>query len=442
MSQILTRAAIVAALLCPVALPLAVQAADEKPALEHGSTLPTPGVVPTVPEVAPAKPAPPEIDEKANVLFATASASYKALTSFSELIVVTATVPNEKPSVRRTRVFYQRPSKALVLMSDDEGTSIIAADGKTLSMTVPQVKGKYMQRALPEPVNPVDVALQRTGSVGPGLDMWLSGEDLLAQVRPSISSLKMGVAEQLEGTDVESAVLTLKGRSGPVTLTFSFGKNDHLLRRLLMERTAQGPDGKEAKVTIAEAHTEVKPNDTIAPASLKFTPPMGYKKVESLEPPTYDEKLVVGGAPYAINAKDLSGKALNFAQYKGKVVLLDFWATWCGPCMMEMPNVEAAYKKYKAQGFEIVGISSDESKNDLQKVVKGRNLGWRMIFDGAEGPINAKYKVVAIPTSFLIGRDGKIAAINLRGPELEPAIKKALAQKTTAKTAVKPKTKR
>jgi peroxiredoxin len=96
---------------------------------------------------------------------------------------------------------------------------------------------------------------------------------------------------------------------------------------------------------------------------------------------------------------------------------------------MELPNLQAAYKKYKAQGFEIIGISGDETKADLQRVVKGSKIPWRQVFDGAEGPINRKYGIMAIPTMFLIGRDGKIAAVNPQGPELEPAIRKALAQK-------------
>jgi thiol-disulfide isomerase/thioredoxin len=440
-------------LLYPVFLPLIARGADaSKPAIapaDRGSTLQAPGAVPTVPTVpvvpeggstlpAPPEASAPEIDATAEALITRASASYKALQSLSELIEVKADVPDQKPQVVRIRVYYQRPNKALVRMTDEMGTSTIAADGRTISLMVPQVKGKYMQRAVPEPANPIEVALQRTAGVGPGLDLWLSGADVLSQIRPVLSSLKMGAPEQIEGVDVESAVLSLKSRSGPVSMTFSFGKTDHLVRRVLMERTLKNPEGKEVKMSMVEVHREVQPNNAIAPALLKFTPPAGYQKVDSLEPPTYDERLKVGVAPFPINAKDLSGKTLNLAQYKGKVVLLDFWATWCGPCMMDMPAVQAVYKKYKSQGFDIIGISSDETKADLQSVVKARGLGWRQVFDGTEGPVNAAYKVVAIPTSFLIGRDGKIAAINLRGHELEPAIKKALAQKATAAKPAKP----
>jgi thiol-disulfide isomerase/thioredoxin len=433
-------------LLCPVFLPLIARGADApRPAIApagRGSTLPAPGDVPTVPAIpvvpeggstlpVPPEASDPEIDANAEALITRASASYKALQSLSELIEVKADVPGQKPQVVRMRVYYQRPDKALVRMSDEVGTSTVAADGRMISLMMPQAKGKYMERALPEPVNPIEVVLQRTASFGPGLDLWLSGEDILGQMRPALSSLKIGAPEQIEGVAVESAVANLKSRGGVVTMTFSFGKEDHLLRRFRVERMLRTAEGKEVKLNVVELHREVQINAAIAPALLKFTPPAGYQKVDSLGPPGYDERLKVGVAPFPISAKDLGGKTLNLAQYKGKVVLLDFWATWCVTCMMEMPRLQAIYKNYKNQGFDIIGISADRTKADLQNVVNERGLGWRQVFDGPEGPIIKAYKIVPFPTSFLIGRDGKIAAINPHGPELEPAIKKALAQKAT-----------
>ncbi len=137
----------------------------------------------------------------------------------------------------------------------------------------------------------------------------------------------------------------------------------------------------------------------------------------------WDPKLKVGAAPYALQGVDL-------AKFGGKVVLLDFWATWCGPCVGEMPSVLKNYAKFHPKGFEIVGISLDESKKDLTEFVKARKVPWMQVFDGKgwKGANVAKYGVKGIPFTLLVGKDGKIAAINPRGEALEPALKLALSK--------------
>jgi thiol-disulfide isomerase/thioredoxin len=82
------------------------------------------------------------------------------------------------------------------------------------------------------------------------------------------------------------------------------------------------------------------------------------------------------------NEKDLAGEPLSIAKFKGKVVLVDFWATWCGPCRGELPNVLAAYKKYHDKGFEIIGISLDRDENALKSFIKENGMVWPQYFDG------------------------------------------------------------
>ena len=125
---------------------------------------------------------------------------------------------------------------------------------------------------------------------------------------------------------------------------------------------------------------------------------------------------------------DLAGKEVNLAKMTDKVVLVDFWATWCGPCVAEMPNVIAAYDKYKAKGFEVIGVSLDEDKAALEKFVVDNKMTWSQYFDGKgwENELAQHFGISGIPATFLIGKGGKIIASNLRGEDLEAAIEKAL----------------
>jgi thiol-disulfide isomerase/thioredoxin len=126
----------------------------------------------------------------------------------------------------------------------------------------------------------------------------------------------------------------------------------------------------------------------------------------------------------------LDGREVDLRQWRGKVVLLDFWATWCGPCKAELPNILAAYRTYHSRGFEVVAISLDSEKDRsaLVEYIREHDLPWPQHFDGQgwKNEYAVKFGVRAIPAMFLIDQSGRIASTDARGPKLEAEIRRLL----------------
>jgi thiol-disulfide isomerase/thioredoxin len=127
------------------------------------------------------------------------------------------------------------------------------------------------------------------------------------------------------------------------------------------------------------------------------------------------------GKPMEITGTLLDGKQFDPASLAGKVVLVDFWATWCGPCVAEIPNMLTEYEKYHDKGFEIVGISLDQDRAALETFVAERKIPWPVLHEQeAEGshPLAEFYGINGIPQFVLIGRDGNVLTLDVRGEKL------------------------
>ncbi|MFM7034015.1 MAG: TlpA family protein disulfide reductase [Planctomycetia bacterium] len=186
---------------------------------------------------------------------------------------------------------------------------------------------------------------------------------------------------------------------------------------------------------LAQAFEQLPDGEPVAVAAYKAFGPLfassGNERIKQMGESFAGtlRRLSLPGNSMEIKGTLLNGKPFDQKTLVGKVVLVDFWATWCGPCVAEIPNVMEQYEKYHDKGFEVVGISLDEDRESLQKFVEDRKVPWPILFEQSEGsgwqhPMATYYGISGIPTVILIGRDGKVITLNARGEKLGEELSK------------------
>ncbi|MGA2685677.1 MAG: TlpA disulfide reductase family protein [Verrucomicrobiota bacterium] len=239
---------------------------------------------------------------------------------------------------------------------------------------------------------------------------------LVAKVKFDIQSGK--TTESALGDDLEQFDVLLAEHKGE--------KTDAVAEILLMKARLYSEvfqNTAKADELMKQLKSEFQGTRIVAELEQQETMEAAAKKIQ--------DSLVVGAKFPDFSETDVDDKPLALTDHKGKVVLIDFWATWCPPCRAEIPNVVATYKKYHAEGFDIIGVSLDQDREKLLGYTSQNEMTWPQFFDGQGwgNKLAVKYGIESIPATYLLDGNGVIIAKDVRGEALEPAVAKALTGK-------------
>lgn len=266
------------------------------------------------------------------------------------------------------------------------------------------------------------------------------------------ADLKLEEAADIDGQKCQAVRVTIKDAkpAGEGVDAFgglyTFSAKDHMLRKIERFRPNAKPGDKAMRTVTFD---KVELSDAPKGGAFALAVPKGFtvkteagkkglkpieKAKEDVKKPAGKGSFNVGDPATAFEGKNLDGATVKFPEdFKGKVVMIDFWATWCGPCMAEVPHIADAYKKFSGEGLEVLGVTIDK-KGDASKVkqtISNKSMSWVHIHD-ADSAIANIYKVTSIPRALLVDGDtGLILAEgnSLRGKQLEETIEKAIQAK-------------
>ena len=270
---------------------------------------------------------------------------------------------------------------------------------------------------------------QTIAALEAGLERQPHHERLSYYVYPSLARLyiKTGHKEKVDGL-----IKLLKSTMNPNSARDNFtlgtllglmNRNEEALQ-LFNKLKAQNPDDPNVHKKLSGIHEKLG-NTKLAKEH--------QQKAEPVPMLIENHELALGKPVPNFTATDLDGKPISLEEYRGKVVLLDFWAVWCGPCIAEMPNVKKVYDTYKDESFDIIGISLDTDEKRLRDYLKENEIPWRQVFSGKgwDSPVSRQYDIRGIPAPWLIDKDGTLISHQASGETLERLVVEALKHQST-----------
>jgi len=205
------------------------------------------------------------------------------------------------------------------------------------------------------------------------------------------------------------------------------------LKRLIVDSLLQSYPNSIISLYILHNNDEYYNNEELQNIYLTLDPLLAKHSyalaIKTKYTPTVD--VVIGEKLLDFSQVNTAGKMVSLSTFKGKYVLVDFWASWCVPCREENPIVLSAYNKYNSKGFDIIGISLDDSKEAWVKAIKDDGLTWEHLSDlgGWNNVVSKTFKIKSVPSNILIDKEGVVIAKNLRGEDLEKKLEELFSAK-------------
>jgi len=239
--------------------------------------------------------------------------------------------------------------------------------------------------------------------------LWSQNPSLLLAQKPDALGQGTIVAQKNEVIGGKDCVALQVTRPGEPAVVMYFDSQTHLLRQVRADYRADlekrgTPDVKQANVTIDYVSTET----AAKPQEFAWSPPPGFREAHSAA--GGDANDLVGKSAPELALKDLQGKAFVLSAHRGHVVVLDFWATWCGPCVEAMPHLNQIYEQNREKGLEVFAVNQQESADDIKSFLGGKKFSLSVVLD-PDGAAGGRYNVEGIPQTVIIGKDGVIKKI-------------------------------